>query len=530
MAFQDKKFLDAEGITHLVKLLDEYPNNQVLGSVIDAIEGELEQKADKSEIPEVPVQDVQINRTSILNNGIANVPLAGVNKFGVISTNGVYGLAIDNGILMTTPAPENVIKPIYNNASEVMQQRMTYRPITARFLNEAVFYGLAKAAGDTTQSRSDNAVGTYTDSAKAAIQTMLDVPSNAAMTTAIGNAIGNINSFDMAVVQALPTEDISTHTIYLIPKTGETNDVYDEYVYINDAWEMVGNTQIDLSNYVQKTDYATREHAGIVTVNTANGLNIQTGTNGELVIFAATETGIKFGTSAYQPIVPSRQHTSTFYGLAKAAGDTTQSSSNNAVGTYTPEAKAAIQTMLDVPSKANLENLISIGTTAPTMNDSKIWIDTDDTSTVQVPTVAEMEAGLAAKVSDVQVNGVSVVSSNVANIPMATSSTLGVVKEHTPYGVGMESGTARLYIVPAISSEIKGSAGRFKPIVPEKQPESVFYGLAKAAGADEKDSQLAFGTYSTTAKSAIQTMLGITDALAEKLDATEAGLKVVRLI
>ena len=58
MAFQDKKFLDAEGITHLVRLLDEYPNNQVLGSVIDAIEGELEQKAEKSEIPEVPVQDV----------------------------------------------------------------------------------------------------------------------------------------------------------------------------------------------------------------------------------------------------------------------------------------------------------------------------------------------------------------------------------------------------------------------------------------------------------------------------------------
>ena len=66
----------------------------------------------------------------------------------------------------------------------------------------------------------------------------------------IASAIGNINSFDMAVVQTLPTENISNHTIYLVPKTGETNDVYDEYIYINDAWEMIGNTQVDLSNYV----------------------------------------------------------------------------------------------------------------------------------------------------------------------------------------------------------------------------------------------------------------------------------------
>jgi len=62
------------------------------------------------------------------------------------------------------------------------------------------------------------------------------------MNSAISTAIGNVNSFDMAVVQALPTQDISSHTIYLVPKTGETNDVYDEYVYINNAWEMVGNT------------------------------------------------------------------------------------------------------------------------------------------------------------------------------------------------------------------------------------------------------------------------------------------------
>ena len=179
-------------------------------------------------------------------------------------------------------------------------------------------------------------------------------PTVAEMNTAIGNAIGNINSFDMAVVQALPTQDISTHTIYLVPKTGETNDVYDEYVYINNNWEMVGNTQIDLSNYVQKTDYASQTTGGVVKIieNGSGGFQID---QGYLLIKSATHENVKNGSiGTLAPLVPGLQHESVFYGLATAAGDTTQSQSNNAVGTYTTEAKAAIQTMLDAPSNADL--------------------------------------------------------------------------------------------------------------------------------------------------------------------------------
>lgn len=60
--------------------------------------------------------------------------------------------------------------------------------------------------------------------------------------------------FTPTVVQTLPTQDIDTHTIYLVPKTGETGDVYDEYVYINNAWEHIGSTAVDLSNYYTKSE------------------------------------------------------------------------------------------------------------------------------------------------------------------------------------------------------------------------------------------------------------------------------------
>lgn len=169
-------------------------------------------------------------------------------------------------------------------------------------------------------------------------------PTVAEMNTAIGTAIDQINSFDMAVVQTLPTQDISTHTIYLVPKAGETNDVYDEYIYINSKWEMVGNTQIDLSNYVQKTDYATASNAGVVKIAGAMGIDI---TNGFLTMATADHTYIQDGTHARKAIPPKFQHESVFYGLAKAAG-ADEKDSTLPVGQYTDTAKTAIKNMLGI--------------------------------------------------------------------------------------------------------------------------------------------------------------------------------------
>ena len=43
------------------------------------------------------------------------------------------------------------------------------------------------------------------------------------------------------VVATLPTTDISTRTIYLVPKsTTETGNVYDEFIYVNNSWENIG--------------------------------------------------------------------------------------------------------------------------------------------------------------------------------------------------------------------------------------------------------------------------------------------------
>ena len=287
-------------------------------------------------IPSVPVQDVQIKNTSILNNGVANIPLAANGAVGLVQGNNTYGTAITAaGDIMIYRADDSAIK---NGNGE-------YKPIVPYTEHQAVFYGLAKAAGDTTQRDSQNNVGIYTSSAQSAIQAMLGVPSTSSVASSIASAIRNVHSFDVEVIQSLPTQNIKEHTIYFIPKTGDTNDVYDEYIYVNNAWEMIGNTQIDFSNYVQKTDYASSSDFGIIKVPLAGGLFAE---NGGIYINSATQAHTKAGTQGFYPVTPARQHESTFYGLAKAAGDTTQSVSTNAVGTYTTEAKTAIQGMLGI--------------------------------------------------------------------------------------------------------------------------------------------------------------------------------------
>lgn len=122
-------------------------------------------------------------------------------------------------------------------------------------------------------------------------------------------------------------------------------------------------------------------------------------------------------------------------------------------------------------------------------------------------------------VQDVQVNGVSVLQNSVANVPVADGSTLGVVKINNIYGIGRRNDNYILNIKNAELSEIKTGTNYYRPITPQNQEASVFYGLAKIAGHDEKDSELSAGQYTDEAKTAIKEMLGVQD-----------GLKVVRLI
>ena len=81
-----------------------------------------------------------------------------------------------------------------------------------------------------------------------------------------GGDISLIKTGIFSIVTELPTNDIDKDKVYLVPSTKTDNENrFSEYIYTDNGWEKLGEfkSEIDLSNYVQKTDIVT---------NTTNGL------------------------------------------------------------------------------------------------------------------------------------------------------------------------------------------------------------------------------------------------------------------
>ena len=77
------------------------------------------------------------------------------------------------------------------------------------------------------------------------------ISGNVISATGVGGGAG----FDMQVVDQLPATG-KKGVIYLVPKDGTAPDVYDEYVWIDatQTFELIGTTQVDLSDYATKED------------------------------------------------------------------------------------------------------------------------------------------------------------------------------------------------------------------------------------------------------------------------------------
>ena len=71
----------------------------------------------------------------------------------------------------------------------------------------------------------------------------------------INEMFANFSTLDLKLVDTLPTENISTSTIYLKPLevSGDQN-IYEEYIYVNSRWEAIGTTRADLTDYYKKPE------------------------------------------------------------------------------------------------------------------------------------------------------------------------------------------------------------------------------------------------------------------------------------
>ena len=68
------------------------------------------------------------------------------------------------------------------------------------------------------------------------------------------------------VVTELP-EVGEPNVIYLVPKQDTSdNDIFDEYIYVDDDWELIGSTAIDISGKQDMMQFSTMPTASVDTV------------------------------------------------------------------------------------------------------------------------------------------------------------------------------------------------------------------------------------------------------------------------
>ena len=336
---------------------------------------------------------------------VKNTDYTSTTDYGIIKLGYGFYTSPTTGQTSVSSADANQVKAANSSVIFVPTNRM----------HEAIFYGLSKVAGVDLANETVT-VGTYLETSKTAIRAL----------------IGATSSNIIAVQDTQPTETDNKIWMLETPPEGIEVPTYTEFQALDAA-------------VVKKTDIATSTTAGIVKVASSNGVAMTN--DGQIYINQASVNNVKQGTANYFPIVPSHQHEAAFYGLAKAAGDTTQASSDNAVGTYTADASAAIRSMLGAVGKTEY----------------------------------------------------------------ATYNSPGIVQVDPNYGIALRDSPLQyvLMINRAGADAIKEGTNTRKPITPSEENYAVFYGLSKAAGVNLASETVTFGTYPNTSKTAIQSMLGI---------------------
>lgn len=171
---------------------------------------------------------------------------------------------------------------------------------------------------------------------------------------------------------------------------------------------------------------------------------------------------------------------------------------------YTYRVSKAIDEPVDPPDGSIINEVVrSLAELTDEVGDISTALETK----ADVTYVDYLATQLAGKVGDVQINGVSIVDDGVANMPVASESTIGTVRTVNSLGTAVAN-NGGLAIVRASASEVKWGTNEYHPVSPMNQHLSAFYGLSKVAGVDERSSTLLSERTATEPKSQSRRCLG----------------------
>lgn len=190
------------------------------------------------------VNDVKVDGISVVTNGVANVPIASRNAYGLVKI-GNNTLVVNDGIISVNNASETGIKTGESTNSLLTPGRQHY----------STFYGLAKAAGDASQSSSSNSVGTYTTDALKKIKKMLGLQQ------------------DWELITYVTTTQDSASVSVITDLNGEPFALSEMYTRVELPTSLTGN-----ADYVSGSTYAKMSNSGGPTYQSLSTMRYVNGT------------------------------------------------------------------------------------------------------------------------------------------------------------------------------------------------------------------------------------------------------------
>lgn len=176
---------------------------------------------------------------------IANLKKVGAEK------NVIVGVKV-NGTAQTPDSNRQVDITVPTD-SDIATKIEGYGYQTAAQVNDAI-----AGKGYQTAAQVDDAITKKGYQTAAQVNTAITgkgYQTAAQVQSAINESLSGITGIDIQVVESLPAAGVKG-VIYLVAHAHGDKDNYDEYVWVasKSAYEKIGNTDVDLSGYVAKTD------------------------------------------------------------------------------------------------------------------------------------------------------------------------------------------------------------------------------------------------------------------------------------
>ena len=260
-----------------------------------------------------------------------------------------------------------------------------------------------QAINDLTQDVTN--LGTNLD----AVETSLtNVYTKTETDSAIATAIAAVDHLSREIVETLPENaNANKNVIYMVRREdGTGQDVYNEYMYINGAWEIIGDTSVDLTGYAKTEDILVKSVSSDFTVTGDGQLTFKAGAAPEI-------DGSKISNIAISNV------------------DGLQDALNSKV--TSEEGKSLVSNTL-ITKLGNLAEIKSVSTEF-TLTDGELSVNAIAADKITglpaaLTEIENLKGAQSSYVKSVAINGTALTLSaeQGINIPVATDSVLGVVK------------------------------------------------------------------------------------------------------